>query len=141
MNRTFFLGYTTRDIEIRYGQGDNPMAIGKFSIAIDSGYGDKKKTNFFNCTIFGKQAEAFEKYVPKGTKVLLECEANQNQYTDRNGNKVNTVDFIVKNFEFCEKKSQKTEMQKQTTPPPMPLDADGFMAIPDNVEDEGLPFN
>ena len=107
------------------------MAIGRFSIAIDSGYGDKKKTNFFNCTIFGKQAEAFERYVPKGTKVLLECEANQNQYTDKNGNKVNSVDFIVKSFEFCESKSQNSQ--------PNPASSDGFINIPDGIESE-LPF-
>ena len=68
MNKVIFCGRTTKDVEMRYSQGENSMAIGRFSIAIDSGYGDKKKTNFFNCTIFGKQAEAFEKYVPKGTK-------------------------------------------------------------------------
>ena len=136
MNKVIFCGRTTKDVEMRYSQGENSMAIGRFSIAIDSGYGDKKKTSFFNCTIFGKQAEAFEKYVPKGTKVLLECEANQNQYTDKNGNKVNSVDFIVKSFEFCESKSQ-SNSQTQTTP----SNNDGFMNIPAGLEDEGLPFN
>ena len=136
MNKVIFCGRTTKDIEMRYSQGENSMAIGRFSIAIDNGYGDKKKTNFFNCTIFGKQAEAFEKYVPKGTKVLLECEANQNQYTDKNGNKVNSVDFIVKSFEFCESKSQSSSQ-----PQPTPSNNDGFMSIPDGLEDEGLPFN
>lgn len=136
MNKVIFCGRTTKDIEMRYSQGENSMAIGRFSIAIDSGYGDKKKTSFFNCTIFGKQAEAFERYVPKGTKVLLECEANQNQYTDKNGNKVNSVDFIVKSFEFCESKSQ-----SNSQPQPAPSNSDGFMSIPDGLEDEGLPFN
>ena len=136
MNKVIFCGRTTKDIEMRYSQGENSMAIGRFSIAIDSGYGDKKKTSFFNCTIFGKQAEAFEKYVPKGTKVLLECEANQNQYTDKNGNKVNSVDFIVKSFEFCESKSQSNSQTQPTS-----SNDDGFMSIPDGIEDEGLPFN
>ena len=135
MNKVIFCGRTTKDIEMRYSQGENSMAIGRFSIAIDNGYGDKKKTNFFNCTIFGKQAEAFEKYVPKGTKVLLECEANQNQYTDKNGNKVNSVDFIVKSFEFCESKSQ-----SNSQPQPTPSNDNSWMNIPDGVEDS-LPFN
>ena len=136
MNKVIFCGRTTKDIEMRYSQGENSMAIGRFSIAIDSGYGDKKKTSFFNCTIFGKQAEAFERYVPKGTKVLLECEATQNQYTDKNGNKVNSVDFIVKSFEFCESKSQ-SNSQQQTTQSNDNL----FMSIPDNLDDSSLPFN
>lgn len=136
MNKVIFCGRTTKDIEMRYSQGENSMAIGRFSIAIDRGYGDKKKTSFFNCTIFGKQAETFERYVPKGTRVLLECEANQNQYTDKNGNKVNSVDFIVKSFEFCESKSSNQSQgndRQQTS-------SDDFMNIPDGVED-GLPFN
>ena len=137
MNKVIFCGRTTKDIEMRYSQGENSMAIGRFSIAIDSGYGDKKKTSFFNCTIFGKQAEAFEKYVPKGTKVLLECEANQNQYTDKNGNKVNSVDFIVKSFEFCESKSQ-SNSQPQSTPASNDND---WLNIPDNLDDSSLPFN
>ena len=134
MNKVIFCGRTTKDIEMRYSQGENSMAIGRFSIAIDSGYGDKKKTSFFNCTIFGKQAEAFERYVPKGTKVLLECEANQNQYTDKNGNKVNSVDFIVKSFEFCESKSQSNSQPQPTQNVDM-----GFMNI--DTDMESLPFN
>lgn len=134
MNKVIFCGRTTKDIEMRYSQGENSMAIGRFSIAIDNGYGDKKKTNFFNCTIFGKQAEAFEKYVPKGTKVLLECEANQNQYTDKNGNKVNSVDFIVKSFEFCESKSQSNSQPQHTPSVDM-----GFMNI--DTDMDSLPFN
>ena len=137
MNKVIFCGRTTKDIEMRYSQGENSMAIGRFSIAIDSGYGDKKKTNFFNCTIFGKQAETFERYVPKGTKVLLECEANQNQYTDKNGNKVNSVDFIVKSFEFCESKSNNQQSQNNDRPQSSP---DDFIKIPDGIEDS-LPFN
>ena len=135
MNKVIFCGRTTKDVEMRYSQGENSMAIGRFSIAIDSGYGDKKKTSFFNCTIFGKQAEAFERYAPKGTKVLLECEANQNQYTDKNGNKVNSVDFIVKSFEFCESKSQ-----SNSQPQPTQSNDNSWLNIPDGVEDS-LPFN
>ena len=134
MNKVIFCGRTTKDIEMRYSQGENSMAIGRFSIAINSSYGDKKKTNFFNCTIFGKQAEAFEKYVPKGTKVLLECEANQNQYTDKNGNKVNSVDFIVKSFEFCESKSKSNSQPQPTQSVDM-----GFMNI--DTDMDSLPFN
>ena len=136
MNKVIFCCRTTKDVELRYSQGENSIAIGRFSIAIDSGYGDKKKANFVNCAIFGKQAEAFEKYVQKGTKVLLECEANQNQYTDKNGNKVNSVDFIVKSFEFCESKSQ-----SNSHPQSAQSNDNSWMSIPDNLDDSSLPFN
>lgn len=138
MNKCYFVGRTTRDIELRYTQANN-TAIAKFSIATDSGYGDNRKTNFFNMTAWGKTAEALEKYAPKGTKLILECQAVQNQYTDKNGNKVNTVDFTVLNFEFCESKN--ASQQSESRPQPMPqTDSDGFMAIPDGIDEE-LPFN
>ena len=137
MNKNYFTGRTTKDLEMRYAQGDNPMAIGRFSLAVDSGYGDKKKTNFFNMTVFGKAAENMEKMVKKGTKILVECEANQNQYKDKNGNNVNTVDFIVKSFEFCESKSSQ---QSQNNDRPQAPQDNSWMSIPDGVDD-GLPFN
>lgn len=138
MNKCFFVGRTTRDIELRYTQTNN-TAIAKFSIATDSGYGDNRKTNFFNMTAWGKTAETLEKYVPKGTKLILECQAVQNQYTDKNGSKVNTVDFTVLNFEFCESKN--ASQQNESRPQPMPqTDSDGFMNIPDGIDEE-LPFS
>lgn len=137
MNKCYFIGRTTRDIELRYTQ--NNTALAKFSIATDSGYGENKKTNFFNMTAWGKTAETLEKYAPKGTKLMLECQAVQNQYTDKNGNKVNTVDFTVLNFEFCESKN--ASQQSESRPQPIPqTDSDGFMNIPDGIDEE-LPFN
>lgn len=131
MNKCYFTGRTTKDIELRYTQDNKPIA--KFSFAVESGYGDNKKTNFFNISAFGKTAETLEKHVPKGTKLLLECQANHNKYTDKNGNQVNSIDFIVSNFEFCESKQDNA----QPTPPPTPkADFDGFMSIPDGVDDE-----
>ena len=134
MNKCIFLGRTTKDIELRYTNEN--LAIGKFSIAVDTGYGDKKKTNFFNCTVFGKQAETMQKYVTKGNKILLECEALQNTYTDKNGNNVNTVDFKVLSFEFCESVKNDGNATQNNTPQ---FNADGFMNIPTGLEEE-LPF-
>ena len=134
MNKCYFLCRTTKDVELRYTNEN--LAIGKFSIAVDTGYGDKKKTNFFNCTVFGKQAETMQKYVAKGNKILLECEALQNSYTDKNGNNVNTVDFKVLSFEFCESKGAVEPGTQNNTPQ---FNADGFMNIPTGLEEE-LPF-
>lgn len=140
MNKCYFTGRTTKDIELRYTQ-DN-KAFGKFSLAVESGYGENKKTNFLNMTAFGKTAETLEKYATKGTKLILECQANQNKYTDKNGNQVTSIDFTVLNFEFAESK-QSVETAKPsayTTPQPTPSNLDfGFMNIPDNIQEE-LPF-
>ncbi len=137
MNKCYFIGRTTKDIELRYTQ--NNTALVKFSIATDSGYGDNKKTNFLNMTAWGKTAETLEKYAPKGTKLMLECQAVQNQYTDKNNNKVNTVDFTVLNFEFCESKNASQSNDGRTQRQPQ-TDSDGFMSIPDGIDEE-LPFN
>lgn len=145
MNKCIFVGRTTRDIELRYTTGEKQTAVAKFSIATDSGYGDNKKTNFFNMTAWGKTAETLEKYAKKGTKLILECQAVQNQYTDKNGNNVNTVDFTVLNFEFAESRSASQQNNNAQSNQPqtqqMSITDDGFMNIPDNIGDEGLPFN
>lgn len=133
MNLAIFTGRTTRDIELRYTSGEKATAIAKFSIAVDSGYGDNKKTNFFNLTAWGKTAETMEKLVKKGTKILVHCEPTQNQYTDKNGNKVNAVDFRVLNFEFAESKGNNNSSQAK------PSADDSFMPVPDGIGDE-LPF-
>lgn len=139
MNKCFFVGRTTRDIELRYTQEKN-TAIAKFSIATDCGYGDNKKTNFFNMTAWGKTAEALGKYAQKGTKLVLECQAVQNQYIDKNGNKVNTVDFTVLNFEFAESKNSSQQNTQGKQRPILQTDSDGFMNIPDGIDEE-FPFN
>lgn len=130
MNKSYFLARTCKDIEIRYTQSNK--AVGRFSIAVDTGYGDNKKTSFFNCVAWDKTAETLEKYAPKGTKLMLECEAVQNQYEDKNGNKRDSVEFVVKNFEFCEAKKD-----TQETAPNIPEDK--FVSIPEGV-DIDLPF-
>ena len=140
MNKCYFTGRTTKDIELRYTQDNKPVA--KFSFAVESGYGDNKKTNFFNISAFGKTAETLEKYAQKGTKLLLECQANHNKYTDKNGNQVNSIDFIVSSFEFCESKQtvETAQPSAYTRPQPSPSNlADGFMSIPDGIDEE-LPF-
>lgn len=122
---------------MRYTQGQEPLAIGKTSIAIDAGYGNNRKTNFFNVTAFGKTAETMEKFVKKGTKVVLECEAVQNEYNDRNGNKVNTVSFTIKNFEFAEGKATANSNISNDTAEPQ--STEGFFPI-SNSDDDDLPF-
>jgi single-strand DNA-binding protein len=121
---------------LRYTQQNN-TALAKFSLAVDTGIGENKKANFFNMTAWGKTAETLSKHTSKGTKLLLECEATQNQYKDKNGNNINTVDFRVLNFEFCESKGNQQNNNTQSAPQAI---GDGFMNISDGIDDE-LPFN
>ena len=148
MNKAILMGRLTRDPEIRYSQGDNSMAIAKFSLAVDRRYkkqGDEVTADFFNCTAFGKLAEIVEKYVIKGSKVLITGRIQNDNYTNKDGQKVYGIKIMVDELDFAESKASREQGAQQGNDNPYPdmgaPDADGFMNIPDGVEDEGLPFN
>lgn len=136
MNKCIFVGRTTKDVELRYTQAAEPLTVGRTSIAVENGFGTNKKTHFFNIAAFGKQAETMEKFVKKGTKIVLECEAVQNNYKDRNGNEVHTVSFVVRNFEFAESKNSASKQEEKAT---MQVQ-DGFYPMSDDIGDDDVPF-
>ena len=146
MNKAILMGRLTRDFEIRYSQGDNSMAIAKFSLAVDRKFkkqGDEVTADFFNCTAFGKQAEFVEKYLKKGTKVVVTGRIQNDNYTNKDGQKVYSVQIIVEEMEFAESKAAAGQGGKtgNNTPPAMgEPGSDGFMNIPDGIGNE-LPFN
>ena len=98
MNKVILMGRLTRDPEIRYTNGDNSMAIARFSIAVDRRFkrqGDSADADFFNCTAFGRQAEFVEKYLHQGTKILLVGRIQNDNYTNREGQRVFSVQIIA----------------------------------------------
>jgi single-strand DNA-binding protein len=105
-------------------------AVASFNFAVNRRF-DRENSDFFKCVAFGKTAETIEKLVKKGTKLLLEGEIRNNNYTDKNGVKRYEMQVIVNSFEFCESKGQATQPQ---------ADKDGFMQLPDDISDEELPF-
>lgn len=147
MNKVIFMGNLTRDPEIRYSQGENSLAIARFSIAVNRRFarqGDTD-TDFFNCTAFGKQAEFVEKYFRKGSRMLLSGRVENNNYTNANGEKVYSVQVIAEEIEFAERKSSADNNTVPGgnfggAPEPNAAANDDFMNIPDGIED-GLPFN
>lgn len=136
MNNCIFIGRTTREIELRYTQ--DQKAFGRFSLAVDTGWGDNKKTSFFNIVAFGNQAESIEKYVKKGTKIAVRCEAQQNDYTDREGITHRSIDFVLREWEFAQSKGE-NQTPETTQAPPQGSSPDGFMPMPDDLDAE-LPF-
>jgi single-strand DNA-binding protein len=133
MNKIFLMGRTTNDAETRYTT--DQKAVASFNFAVNRTF-DRENSDFFKCVAFGKTAETIEKLVKKGTKLLLEGEIRNNNYTDKNGVKRYEMQVIVNSFEFCESKGQATT-GAGTQPQ---ADKDGFMSIPDGIEEE-LPFN
>ena len=143
MNKIIIMGRLTRDPDIRYTQGENQTAIARFSLAVDRRLKREGEpdADFFNCTAFGRQAEFAEKYLKKGTKIAIIGRAQNDNYTDRNGQKVYSVQIMVEEMEFAESKSKNAEAGQQDRSSERPsYTGDGFMAIPEGTEDE-LPFS
>ena len=146
MNKAILMGRLTRDPEVRYSQSDSSMAIARFSLAVDRRYkkqGDTVTADFFNCTAFGKQGEFVEKYLKQGTKIVVTGRIQNDNYTNKEGQKVYSVQIMVEEIEFAESKasSQSNAGNDGSAQPQMGApDADGFMNIPDGI-DNSLPFN
>ena len=145
MNKVILLGRLTRDPEVRYSQGANPTAVARFSIAVNRRFKREGEpdADFFNCTSFGKQAEFVERYLHKGIKVALSGRIQNDNYTNKDGQMVYSVRVLVDEIEFAESKnsaSQNEDDFARGSAPAAPAMNDGFMNIPDGIDEE-LPFN
>lgn len=123
MNSVILIGRLTKDIELKYTTSQ--MAVAKFTVAIDEGYGEKKKTNFINCMAFGKTAENMERFTGKGKKIGVQGRIQTGSYTNKDGATVYTTDVVADRVEFVEWGDKK---QEQEAP-------EGFAAI-----NEDIPF-
>ena len=149
MNKVILMGRLTRDPEVRYSQGERAMAIARYTLAVDrrgrrSGGDDGAQTaDFITCVAFDRAGEFAEKYFHQGTKVVVTGRIQTGSYTNRDGQKVYTTEVIVEDQEFAENAAGGNEGGYRPAERPAPSSAigDGFMNIPDGVEDEGLPFN
>lgn len=147
MNKVILMGRLTRDPEVRYSQsGDGQLAIARYTIAVDRRFrrdGDQQTADFISCVAFGRQGEFAEKYLHQGTKILVEGRIQTGSYTNKDGNKVYTTEVVVENSEFAESKANASNNSNggfQKSEPTSSV-GEGFINIPDGVEDEGLPFN
>ena len=143
MNKVILMGRLTRDPEVRYSQGENAMAVARFTLAVDRRFRrEDASTDFIGCVAFGKNAEFIEKYFRQGTKALITGRIQTGSYTNRDGQKVYTTDVVVEETEFAESKNAQAEsgFQSMSRPQPSAAIGDGFMNIPDGIDEE-LPFN
>ena len=142
MNDCVFYGRLTKDVELRYSQSNT--AVGRFSIAVNRQYQNRdKKVDYFNMVAFGKPAETIEKYFRKGSRIVVHCRAQQEDYTNRDGQKVNTVGFVVDSFSFVDTRAEggiTANQNTQPAPEPTPQGySDGFMDV--DLSSDELPFN
>ena len=138
MNKVILLGRLTRDPEVRWGQKKNSqeqLCIVRFSLAVDR-RGRDAGADFVSCVIFGKSAESAEKYLHKGSKIAVSGRIQTGSYTNEGGQRVNTTDVVIEEWEFAESKAAAGQQAQGEQPD----NGDGFMNIPDGIEDQ-LPFD
>lgn len=150
MNKVILMGRLTRDPDVKYTAGDNPMAIARYTLAVDRRFKRENEAtaDFISCVAFGKAAEFAEKYFRQGIRIVVSGRIQTGSYTNRDGNKVYTTDVVVEEQEFAESKAVSDSHVGQVasmgapapTPTPSMASADGFMNIPDGIDEE-LPFS
>ena len=130
MNKVFLSGNSGKDAIVRESQDKK---IARYSLAVRNGFSKDGKTDWFNIVCFGKAAEFAEKYVKKGTKLIISGRLSTNTYTNKDGQTVNSVEVIADEQEFAESKKAAEQAEPTTEPA-----NDGFM----NADiDEELPFS
>lgn len=158
MNKVILMGRLTRDIEVRYTTGSNPLAIARYTLAVNRRFkrDDEPDADFISCVTFGKAAEFAEKYFRQGTKIVISGRIQTGSYTNRDGQKVYTTEVVVEEQEFAESKASgqqnagstqaqgnysgsqsKSQSNQQQS---FGTNKDGFMNVPDGIDDE-LPFH
>ncbi len=156
MNKVVLMGRLARDPDIRYTQGDSPMCIARYTLAVDRRFTrnnqDGQTADFISCVAFGKSGEFVEKYCHKGTKLVVSGRIQTGSYTNRDGQKVYTTDVVAEDQEFAESKSAAGNGTGEAVRTDAAAGAsgenqsnaeaagDGFMSIPDGIDEE-LPFN
>ena len=154
MNKVILMGRLTKDPEVRYSQGETPMAVARYTLAVDRrqarNSGNEQTADFINCVAFGRAGEFAERYFRKGTKIAITGRIQTGSYTNKDGVRVYTTDIVVEEQEFAESKNASSGNEggyanngfngggyNRRAPSGA---GDGFMNIPDGIDEE-LPFN
>ncbi len=147
MNRVILMGRLTKDPDIRYTQGERSMAIARYTLAVDrrgrrgqDSSAEQQTADFINCVAFDRAAEFAEKYFRQGMRVLVSGRIQTGSYVNQEGRKVYTTDIVLDDQEFADSKGASGRGPEQRQVQGADI-GDGFMSIPDGIEDEGLPFN
>ncbi len=146
MNKAILIGRLTRDPDIRYSQGESPVAVARYTLAVDRRFkraNDNQDADFINCVSFGKTAEFVEKYFVQGMKMGAVGRIQTGSYTNKEGQRVYTTDVVVEEVEFVESKATSDALRNESgnvNSQPSSDVGDGFMNIPDGIDEE-LPFN
>ena len=151
MNKVVLVGRLTRDPEVRYSQGDSSTAVARYTVAVDRRFkrDNEPTADFIPCVVFGRSAEFAEKYFRQGMRISVSGRIQTGSYTNKDGVRVYTTDIVVEEQLFAESRAESEANRgafqysapSQSAAPAPSVDAgDGFMNIPDGIDEE-LPFN
>lgn len=139
MNKVILMGRLTRSPEVRYSQGAEPVAVARYTLAVNRRFKrkDEPEADFIPCVALGKRGEFAEEYFRKGQLVGVIGRLQVRSWEDKEGKKHWTTEVIVEEQYFAEsKKNSNAAAPKEGGQAP----ADGFYPIDESVEDEDLPF-
>lgn len=139
MNKVILMGRLTKDPEVRYTQSGEPMAIARYTLAVNKRFKKQGEADadFIPCVAFGKQGEFAEKYLAKGRQIAVVGRIQVRSWEDNEGKKRTTTEVVVEEHYFAESKNEKSDKPQSKK---QDSDAEGFYPIDDSVEDEDLPF-
>ena len=139
MNKVILMGRLTKDPEVRYTQSGEPMAIARYTLAVNKRFKKQGEADadFIPCVAFGKQGEFAEKYLAKGRQIAVVGRLQVRNWEDNEGKKRVTTEVVVEEHYFAESKSDKSDKPQSKK---QDSDTEGFYPIDDSVEDEELPF-
>ena len=142
MNKVVLMGRLTRDPDVRYTQGDRPLAVARYTLAVNRRFkrDNEPDADFINCVAFGRAGEFAEKYLKQGTKIVVSGRIQTGSYTNKDGMKVYTTDVVIEEQDFAKSKAAAAQNMAASAPQPSAASSDGFMNIPDGLEEE-LPFS
>ena len=145
MNKVILIGRLCADPEVRYSQNQNQTAVARYRLAVDRRFKreGEQTADFISCVAFGKVAEFAEKYFRQGLKVIVTGRIQTGSYTNKEGQKVYTTDVVVEEHYFVESKNANNGNASNSQSAPQnnqpAASNDGFMSIPEGIEEE-LPF-
>lgn len=140
MNKVILMGRLTRSPEVRYSQGSEPVAVARYTLAVNRRFKrkDEPEADFIPCVAFGESGEFAEKYFRKGQLVGVIGRLQVRSWEDKEGKKHWTTEVIIEEQHFAE--SKKDTGEGKAAKESGQAAADGFYPIDESVEDEDLPF-
>jgi len=139
MNKVILTGRLTADPEVRESQN---TTVAKYRLAVDRRFkrDGEETADFIPCVVFGKGAEFAKNWLKKGTKVNVIGRIQTGSYTNKDGQKVYTTDVIVEEQEFAESKKA-AQVEVGSISEFTEKLGDEFVSVPDDLSEDGLPFN